>query len=292
MEGRRNRGSPPSTQCGSSAVVAGLPAARLRFQEGRIAEAVDDLVDALTLGRHVSLDGSLIGILVSYAIEGRVSETLALNLTKLDAKTIQDLKSRLGALPQAASPAAGLRTCEENTLDWFARKIKQAKDKESLLAVLGQVNSEGDNRVASAKAVERGRAFLQECGGTADGVLKMIEETRPSYALMAKKLELPLVQFEQEFERETTKQAGNPVFKLFFPALPKMRQSQARADVRRALLEAALDVQLSGPDALKIILTVGGVRSNWSPSKAARVALEVQTDGRQTVGAHRRQRGK
>jgi hypothetical protein len=225
--------------------------ARLRFQEGRTAEAIDDLVDALTLGRHVSLDGSLIGILVSYAIEGRVSETLALNLTKLDAKTIQDLKSRLGALPQAASPAAGLQTCEENTLDWFARKIKQAKDKESLLAVLGQVNSEGDNRVASAKAVERGRAFLQECGGTADGVLKMIEETRPSYPLMAKKLELPPVQFEKEFERETTKQAGNPVFKLFFPALPKMRQSQARADVRRALFAAALDVQLEGRGALK-----------------------------------------
>ena len=47
------------------------------------------------------------------------------------------------------------------------------------------------------------------------------------------------------------RQAGNPVFKLFFPALAKVRQSQARAEVRRALLSAAFAVQLDGPDALK-----------------------------------------
>jgi hypothetical protein len=240
-------------QLGAGRVLSSLAClrARLRFEEGRTAEAIDDLLAALTLGRHVSLDGSLISILVGYDIERRVSETLALALPKFDSKTIKDLKSRLGALPRGESPAAGLRTCEENTLDWFARKVKQAKDKESLLALLSQVRSEGEGRDAAEKAIERGRAFLQECGGTADGLLKMIEETRPSYALMAKKLELPLDQFEKEFERETMTQAGNPVFKVFFPALPKMRQSQARADVRRALFAAAIDVQLDGPDALK-----------------------------------------
>ena len=98
---------------------------------------------------------------------------------------------------------------------------------------------------------ERGRAFLEECGGTLDGVVKMAEETRPSYRLVAKMLELPLDQFEKEFELEARKQAGNPVFKTFFPAVSNMRLSQARADVRRALLAAALDVQLDGPDALK-----------------------------------------
>ena len=96
-----------------------------------------------------------------------------------------------------------------------------------------------------------GRAFLEECGGTSDGVVKMAEETRPSYTLTAKMLELPLDQFEKEFQLEAKKQAGNPVFKTFFPAVSSMRRSQARADVRRALLATALDVQLDGPDALK-----------------------------------------
>jgi hypothetical protein len=64
-------------------------------------------------------------------------------------------------------------------------------------------------------------------------------------------VDLPLDQFEKEFQREATEQAGNPVFQVFFPALPRCRQAQARADVRRALLLAALDVQLGDRGALK-----------------------------------------
>ena len=47
----------------------GLPAARNRFEDGHDADAIDDLVDAMTLGRHASLDGGLITVLVHYAIE-------------------------------------------------------------------------------------------------------------------------------------------------------------------------------------------------------------------------------
>ena len=101
------------------------------------------------------------------------------------------------------------------------------------------------------RTVEKARAFLQNCGGTAEGVIKFANETLPSYDLIAKKLELPLAEFEKEFERESAKQAGNPVYKAFFPALVKVRQAKARADVRRALLSAALAVQLDGKDALK-----------------------------------------
>jgi hypothetical protein len=60
-----------------------------------------------------------------------------------------------------------------------------------------------------------------------------------------------VAEFEKEFARETTRQAGNPVFKLFFPAVAKIGQSQARAEVRRALLSAAFAVQLDSPDVLK-----------------------------------------
>jgi hypothetical protein len=72
-----------------------------------------------------------------------------------------------------------------------------------------------------------------------------------AFTLTAQKLELLLDQFEKEFKREAEKQAGNPVYKVFFPALEHVRRSQARADVRRALLSAAIGVQLEGRDALK-----------------------------------------
>ena len=226
--------------------------ARLRFEEGRGVEAIDDLVAAMTLGRQISMDGSLIGVLVRYNIEARTTDALALHLPKLDPGTTKDLKKRLDALPPGGSPAAGLRACEEKTLEWFIHKVKSTKDKESLLVLLvplARLSSEPEGKARDA--TEGGRALLKECGGTAAGVLKFAEETRPSYALMAKNMALPLAQFEKEFERETTRQAGNPVYKVFFPGLDKVRRAQARADVRRALLSAAFAVRLDGPDALK-----------------------------------------
>jgi hypothetical protein len=241
-------------QMGAARVLSSLAClrARMRFEEGHRAEALDDIVAAASLGRQVSRDGSLISVLVGYSIEARMIDALALYLPKLDPGTIKDLKARLDALPEGGNPAAGLRECEEKTLAWFIHKVKSAKDKESLVALLtpfAVLAAHPEGRVSDP--VGGGRALLEECGGTATGVLKFAELARPSYALIAEKIRLPLAQFEKEFARETTRQAGNPVFKLFFPPVPKVRQSQARAEVRRALLAAAIAVQLDGPDALK-----------------------------------------
>ncbi len=223
--------------------------ARMRFEEGRGTEGIDDIVAAMTMGRQVSTDGSLIGVLVGYSIENRTSDALALFLPRLDPATIKSLKQRLDALPQGGNPVVGLRDCEEKTLEWFIHKVKATKDKESLLALLAPLTAPPEGKVGDP--IAGARALLDECGGNAAGVLKFAEAARPSYAVMAKVLALPLAQFEQEFARETARQAGNPVFKTFFPALAKVRESQARADVRRVLLSAAFAVQLDGPDVLK-----------------------------------------
>ncbi len=226
--------------------------ARIHFEVGRGAEGIDDIVAATALGRQVSRDGSLIGVLVGYSVEGHTSDVLALYLPKLDPAAIKALKTRLDALPEGGNPAEGLRVCEEKTLEWFIRKVKSAKDKESLVALLAPLAVVANQPEGEARdSAERGRALLDECGGSAAGVLKFAEAARPSYGRLAEKIALPLAQFEKEFERETMSQAGNPVYKVFFPALAKVRRSQARADVRRALLSAAFAVQLDGPDALK-----------------------------------------
>src|SRR5262249_27380488 len=107
--------------------------------------------------------------------------------------------------------------------------------------------AEGPDRDSAAKA----REFLEACGGTAEDVLRRAEEVRPSYGALAGKIGLSPAQFEEEVAREATKRAGNPVVKVLFPALPRLRRAEARADVRRALLDAAIDVRLSGREALK-----------------------------------------
>jgi hypothetical protein len=215
--------------------------ARIHFEEDRDAEAIGDLIAAMTLGRHISRDGPFFMLLHGYAIEHRAIETLALYLPKLDAKRIENLKMRLDALPTGGRPATAIKFEEIFALDWFVRHVRATKDKDSLLALL--------NRALDTP--EKARAFLAECGGNAEGVLQCAEETRRAYALMAKKLDLPPDQVAKEFEREEKKLAGNPVFKILFPALLKVRLRQARVDVRRALLSAALAVRLNGRDALK-----------------------------------------
>jgi hypothetical protein len=173
------------------------------------------------------------------------------------------VKVRIDALPPFGSISEGLMTCEKETLDWFIHKVKGTKNKEDLLAFVSFVGiSEGKNREMDEKA----RAFLKECGGTAEGVIKFAKEALPSYAATARILDLPANEFAKQFQDESTKQAGNPVYQVFFPAIAKVRQSKERADVRRALLSAAIAVQLDGQDALKNHSDpVGGGRFEYTP---------------------------
>jgi hypothetical protein len=215
--------------------------ARLRFEEGHPAEAVDDLVAALTLGRHVSAHGLNIILLVGYGIEGRVGETLAPNLPRLSATALRDLEARLDALPPGGTPAEAIPVEEQFDVDWLVQKLKTMKDQASLSAFASQIYDRP----------EKSRAFLEECGGTREGMLRFVQEMRSSYKALAKKMELPPDRFAGELQTEEKRQAGNPVFKALFPAFGRVRWLQARADVRRALLLAAIDVQLRGPQALK-----------------------------------------
>jgi hypothetical protein len=240
-------------QMGAARVLSSLASlrARLRFEAGETGEALDDLVAATCMGRQVSQDGSLIGVLFGYSIEGRMSEAIALYLPRLHKETIKKLKMRLDELPEGGKPAVGMRVCEEKTLDWFLNKVKSAKDQKALVDVITPFALLAAKPEDIKKGEQlSGQAMLDQLGGSAAAVLKFAEATRPSYAFMAEKLTLPLGQFEKEFERESNRHAGNPVFKLFFPAVAKVRHSQARAEVRRALLSAAFAVQLDGPDAL------------------------------------------
>jgi hypothetical protein len=221
---------------------------RLRFEASQGAAAIDDLLAAMTLARHVSLDRSLMTGLAAYNMEHRAVEILARYLPSLDARTLAELRTRLDALPAFGSQATALLTEQKESLNWFIRKVKETKDKESLVAFLGWVGiSEGVDRDSGEKA----RAFLEACGGTAENMIKFADELAPSYDMMAKMFDLPLDDFEREFKRESIKRAANPVYQVFFATLTNAREARARADVRRALFSAAIAVQIDGTDSLK-----------------------------------------
>ncbi|MFL5338870.1 MAG: hypothetical protein ACJ8F7_01785 [Gemmataceae bacterium] len=237
---------------GASRTLAGVAClrARLEFEQGKIAEAVDDVLAGLAMARHVSDNGVFIQLVVGYGIEHRMIETLALFIPRLDAQAIKSLKARLDALPSGGNPVSAMAFEVKACPDWLERKLKEAKTPDEALAFIsGLMLQQGDS---PKKGPEKSRAFLQECGGTAEGVLKCIGEMRHFYAASSLKLGLPVQQFNEEFTAEVKKRAAtNPVIRELFPALERVRTAQARIDVRRALLSAALAVQTGGKDALK-----------------------------------------
>jgi hypothetical protein len=237
----------PECQAARNLVALARLRIRLRFSEGKTAEAVDDAIDALTLGRHVSRDGTLIAVLVGIAIDQGVTDTLAADLPRLDAAALKKLAARLEALPPDYTAADAIRVGEERAgLDWFIRQVKATTDKDKLIILLEELGvSEGGGSKAKAEA------FLEECGGTAEGVVKYAEQSRSLYAAAAQALALPPGEFEKAWDALDKKAAGNPVSHLLFPAVNHVRQAEDRLLTRRALRKAALAILIDGPDAAK-----------------------------------------
>ena len=114
---------------------------------------------------------------------------------------------------------------EKAGLDWLIRKIKEHKDKESLLAFVSSFAAVGGwgGIPHRTEAKERGQPLSsRSVDSPEDGVVEINEETRPSYTLAAKRLmELPLDQFQKEFARrgeEASRQSGvQDVLSCSFP---------------------------------------------------------------------------
>jgi hypothetical protein len=230
------------SHCQAARYLAGLAnlRARARFEEGKSAEAVDDVLAAMTMGRHLSGDGTLIGVLVACAIEQMGTVTLAAYLPKLDKEALRDLSARIEKLPPAATMADGILMAEQGVVDYIEQQVR-GMSKEQLVAY--STTLENNDK-------EKGRAFVEGCGGSAEGVIKFAEETRPYYKEMARIVMLPLEQCEKEWQQLVDRvNPQNPFFKLMAPQIFKLRQSAARLEVRQALRSAAIAILLDGRDA-------------------------------------------
>jgi hypothetical protein len=222
--------------------------ARLRFAEGHKSDAVDDVLDSLVLARQISSNGVSIMVLLGYSMETRAIPLLAGELPKLSKDSLRDLAKRLNELPAEGSPLTALPLERRSLEASVILPARAARNKDELVAAMSRIFV---SEPGEPDARTRGLKFVEECGGTAEGVLKHAAEMVESYPRMETILKLPIDQCIREWEGETKRQANNPVFKVIASRLPLLRWVQLQAETRTALLKGAVAVLLEGPDSLK-----------------------------------------
>jgi hypothetical protein len=221
--------------------LAGLRA-RLRFSVGKSSEAVDDLLTAITLARHLSVDGSLTSALVAYTLERGPVNILARHLPQLNSSQIEQVKSRYNSLPPSAKMSDVVLSHQKISRGMIMGLLEGAQERQEVI-----------KRLTNLSAFREGGAteFLDGCGGTVVGVREKVGQLTPHYLEWAGWFNLSPEEFEKRYKADALRlEKNNLAFKFLTPAINKARWAEAYHQTRQALLRAALDVQQSGRKAL------------------------------------------
>ena len=225
-------------------VAVAVIRARLRFRDGNVSGATDDALAAMAAARHLSVDGSLASVLFAYKLENSVTTILAQNLLTLTPVQLQKLANSINALPSGSNliTAFGSEKLRRNDL---LAVVHGAKSRDELIEhLLHGIPALQSNKELAAQIVDG-------CGGSVQGYLNCVDQQHSFYLSWASRFSLPPEQFEKAYKVEfDALSKTNPVVRQFTPALSRFRWAEAYEQTRRALLRAAIDVELDGPKIL------------------------------------------
>jgi hypothetical protein len=231
---------------GKARTLAQLAALRARseFEKGNAKAGMADVVAMLRLARHVQTDPILIDQLVGYAIEAIAIQAAAPHLPGAK-DALGDLAAAIDGLPPRTTVARSLELENESFLSWMIRKLKETEKEKpgSWQTLWKEVLGAGGDGVKSEAATSV-QSF--------DEAIKLTEGLLPMYAELGKLTELPAKEFDAKYPEFAKKaQAENKLAKEVLPAVDHVMASRRRADVRLAMLKAAIAIVQHGPDTVK-----------------------------------------
>ena len=230
--------------------------ARLRvmwdLQQNEETNACTDLLASLVLGRNISTDRSLIGVLVQFAMERIVCATVAENFNHLSAEALTQIAQGLSG-PQPRGTVADAGPTENYTKYWFTNRIGelQTANPGNDAAVMEGIHHLWDTFVGGAddqNPNNKWREIVKASGGTSEGVIKLFVDMDPWYDRMINLQRLPLPQYEaqqKEFGMQITNSA-NPLVRAIFPAYRNSRSREFAAEADLAMVQAAIQYKLHG----------------------------------------------
>jgi hypothetical protein len=222
------------------------------LENGNEAEARDDLIAGLALGRNVSQNSTLVSILVGFAVESMVNTTVAGNFHRFSPETLQQLADGFAAAPARGTVADCLTREKPIYRKWLPDKIKELRDEYpgDDVAVM-----EGLHQLVGNFDTNYWEELTNAAGGTIGGIIKISNDAEPLYAQLAKILVLPHGEYEEQmkqFSAEVEK-SGNYLFSHNFPGWQASRRREFISLEDTAMVRAAIEYKLHGEAGLKSV---------------------------------------
>jgi hypothetical protein len=240
------------------------------LQHGRQADACEDLLATLALGRNVARDGTLISTLVQGAIEAIACCTVAEHFGQFSPESLQQLAEGIEAAPARRTVEACVPTEKAFFQDWLLRKIVELQKAnpgddtkvmtgmhETFAAMLDPQETQlslGLHR--NSDATNWWAQLTQAAGGTSEGVAKLVRELEPLDQKLALVLALPHGEYETRMEqlKAEVQQSPNPLISTVFPGWERARSRELKILVHLAMVRAAVEYKLHGEAGLQSVI--------------------------------------
>lgn len=197
--------------------------ARAHAADGEATAAVDDLMTAIALGRHVGQQKILIGRLVEIGIEIAAIDTLATLLPGFPKDVLNGLPARLDALP--ASPTLA------ETID-----AEQAFGR-AMMAERTATKPPAGEEAGHAAGVET--------------MKRMAAELPAFYAAMKAAAPLPPAAFAEAVDAAAKATPENVLVQTLAPVYRMFRMQPAITEAKRAMLRTAIAIRRGDADAVE-----------------------------------------
>ena len=231
------------------------------LQQGRQAEARDDLLTTFVLGRNVSRDGTLISALVQMAIENMIGWDVAEHFGQFSSETLKQLVDGFDAAPARGTVAGCVPTETALFQDLLVRKIQEIQkanpgDDAKTMAALHELATALVDPHPTTALLPNGdldptgwwELFAKAAGGTSQGAINLIRDLKPMDQKLAVIAALPYARFEKESKafRAEIQESPNPLVSQLIPAWERGRRREFRTEVCLAMIRAAVEYKLHG----------------------------------------------
>lgn len=251
---------------GPEALLPGLAKAKVLAQAARLRglwrlqigdqdSAIGDLASAFAQGRRLAEDRILISALVQYAIENICINAIAENYHRFSLASLDRFSASIAAGPPSGSVAACIPTEKTSLHGWLLRRIEElgqestdpaqvVEKSRELLKLL--MDSPGERDPAKADRI------IVAAGATVPGIIRYVGELAPMYDELQTLMQTPFPEAQTRIKTFDSRVRAHPnlLVQEMFSAMGNCRRKEFTAEVKRSMLQAAIE-QRRGGDAAR-----------------------------------------